>query len=372
MLNGKLAPHYSPHQMEMRLMREREKQETQRFPVGYRRPVYVSVNRLKNGNGRVVTASYSKPNKTATKTFWTKSKAYSSPHQNTQSTGSNRIPSSHSNHTSSSQSLTKRSKLGFVKAIFRDGSKKLGRSLSKTHTNFTDDNLQLDTSLDIANTNQIQTMDMEVDDNGRAVEIFPLDKPICAFSEYDPFTIGDATQGVQIFGAIGSGKTSGSGAFLAKSYLTANFGGLILTVKTDEKETWQRYCEETGRDLVVFNLESDWRFNFLEYEMKRKGGGGKTENVVDLFFSILELDVNDRNDKGERYWDKALKQLLRNTIDLAKLSGEEVDLYTLYQIIITAPQSLEELKPQKNLKLEKVHNSDFNLNSNLKSKPNLT
>jgi len=55
-------------------------------------------------------------------------------------------------------------------------------------------------------------------------------------------------QGVQIFGTTGSGKSSGSGAFLAKSYLTAGFGGLILTVKIDEKEHWQKYCQETGRE----------------------------------------------------------------------------------------------------------------------------
>ncbi|MFA5258375.1 MAG: hypothetical protein WC360_09510 [Opitutales bacterium] len=40
----------------------------------------------------------------------------------------------------------------------------------------------------------------------------PLDQTLLGFSEDDPFTIRDSFEGVQIFGGIGSGKTSGSGA----------------------------------------------------------------------------------------------------------------------------------------------------------------
>ena len=151
-------------------------------------------------------------------------------------------------------------------------------------------------------------------------------------------------QGVQIFGTTGSGKSSGSGAFLAKSYLTAGFGGLILTVKIDEKEHWQKYCQETGRELEIFNLENPWRFNFLDYEMNRVRGGGQTENLVDLFFSILELESNERDNKGERYWDNSLKQLLRNTIDLIRLSGQKMSMSSLYQVITSAPQNLSDTK----------------------------
>jgi hypothetical protein len=44
-----------------------------------------------------------------------------------------------------------------------------------------------------------------------------LDQTLLGFSEDDPFTIRDAFEGVQIFGGIGSGKTSGSGTLCARS-----------------------------------------------------------------------------------------------------------------------------------------------------------
>mgnify|MGYP000624881007 CR=1 FL=1 len=77
---------------------------------------------------------------------------------------------------------------------------------------------------------------------------FDLDKPLYHFNKHlkqsEPFTIRQACEGVQIFGGIGSGKTSGSGAALAKSFLNSGFGGLVLCAKKDELETWQRYAKE--------------------------------------------------------------------------------------------------------------------------------
>lgn len=76
----------------------------------------------------------------------------------------------------------------------------------------------------------------------------PLDQVLLGFSSADPFTIRDAFEGVQIFGGIGSGKTSGSGALFARSYLAAGFDGLVLTAKVDETDLWRRYAQETGRE----------------------------------------------------------------------------------------------------------------------------
>ena len=71
---------------------------------------------------------------------------------------------------------------------------------------------------------------------------FNLDTPLYHFNESERFTIRQACEGVQIFGGIGSGKTSGSGAALAKSFLRNDFGGLVLCAKKDELETWLRYA----------------------------------------------------------------------------------------------------------------------------------
>src|SRR5579864_4687299 len=100
------------------------------------------------------------------------------------------------------------------------------------------------------------------------------------------WSLNDAFQGVQVFGGTGSGKSSGSGQALARAFLRANLGGLVLTAKTDEAAQWEEYARDTGRgdDLIRVDAEAKWRFNFLSYELKRPGAGaGQTENLVNLF-----------------------------------------------------------------------------------------
>lgn len=105
---------------------------------------------------------------------------------------------------------------------------------------------------------------------------FDLDRPLMMLSSQDTWRIRDATEGVQVFGAIGSGKTSGSGAMIAKAYLRAGFGGLVMCSKPDERHLWERYAAATGRldDLLIVTFDETvagapaegWRFNFLNHE----------------------------------------------------------------------------------------------------------
>lgn len=155
----------------------------------------------------------------------------------------------------------------------------------------------------------------------------------------------DAFEGVQVFGGTGSGKSSGSGQALARAFLEANLGGLVLTAKTDEVLSWKRYAEETNRvpDLLIVNPSSDWRFNFLQYEQERQGAGsGHTENLVNLFCSVIEASDRKQSGGGDAYWMRTLKQLLRNAVDLITLSGMPIDLPSIYQVITTSPSSMAE------------------------------
>lgn len=72
------------------------------------------------------------------------------------------------------------------------------------------------------------------------------------------WSLNDAFQGVQVFGGTGSGKSSGSGQALARAFLDANLGGLILTAKTDEVFAWQKYAEAAGRleDLIIVDASA--------------------------------------------------------------------------------------------------------------------
>lgn len=179
-----------------------------------------------------------------------------------------------------------------------------------------------------------------------------LDTPLLGFSDHDDDTwrIRDAVEGCQIFGGTGSGKTSGSGAEIALSYMRHGFGGLILTAKNDERRLWERYAQATGRadDLIIFSPESPARFNFLKYEQERQGAGaGLTENMVALFINAMEANRSSQQGTNEAYWQNSLRQLLRNTIDLLKLAGRAVTLPDIYKAISTAPKSMEEVKDSK-------------------------
>lgn len=183
-----------------------------------------------------------------------------------------------------------------------------------------------------------------------AIRAFDSESPLLFLSPSDPWRIKDAFEGTQIFGATGSGKTSGSGQAIAKAFLKAGFGGLVLTVKPDERTLWEAYARETGRSssLIVVSPDGPWRFNFLDYEFRRPGaGGGLTENLVMLFCNVIEVaDRKSGMGRGEDYWHRAHKQLLRNAIDLAAMAKDRVLLDEIYDVIHSAPQSAEQAESE--------------------------
>lgn len=170
-----------------------------------------------------------------------------------------------------------------------------------------------------------------------------LETTLIHLSELDPWTIRDAIEGTHIFGAIGSGKTSGSGAAIARAYLLAGFGGLVLTASPEDRELWVRYAEETGRSdsLLVFSPEHPWTFNFLDYELRRPGAGsGFTQNAVDLFMNINEVaGGSGQSGREEPTWRQGLETLLRRAIDLCYVGHGEVTMQGMFDVIRTAPQN---------------------------------
>lgn len=172
---------------------------------------------------------------------------------------------------------------------------------------------------------------------------FDLDQPLLQLSgSGDALCVRDACEGTGIFGATGSGKTTGSGHALARAYLASGFGGLVLTAKNDERRRWEALARATGRaeDVMIFSPDSSSRFNFLDYELTRSGSGaGHTENLVNLFATVLEIAERKQRYAAEPYWQRATKQLLRNTIDIVVHATGTVSLPALYRVITSAPGS---------------------------------
>jgi type IV secretory pathway TraG/TraD family ATPase VirD4 len=178
-----------------------------------------------------------------------------------------------------------------------------------------------------------------------------LDMPLLWLGKNDPWTVRDSFEGCLIFGATGSGKTSGSGQALAKAFLRSGFGGLVLCAKTDEVLLWQRYCRETNRSnsLIIFGPNQPHRFNFLNYELSRPGAGaGHTENLVRLFTTVMEVAERQRGQGGSNqdFWQRTTRQLLRNSLDLVAIARDRLMLQEIYDVLVTAPGSLEEAESE--------------------------
>jgi type IV secretory pathway TraG/TraD family ATPase VirD4 len=182
--------------------------------------------------------------------------------------------------------------------------------------------------------------------NNHGRKITNLDHPLISFSDHpdDTWTVRDAVRGVQIFGGIGSGKTSGSGRALALAFLRSGFGGIILTGKVDETKLWIEYAKQTGRtnDLLVFSEDSSFRFNPLEYELTREGdGAGQTENIVALFTSLAKMGNRLSGSGGgsgdDPFWEMALQRCIKAAVDLLKLAKQDITVANMARVIRETP-----------------------------------
>lgn len=204
--------------------------------------------------------------------------------------------------------------------------------------------------------------------------------PLIEFTDGDEWTIGDSFEGTQIFGATGSGKTSGSGKAIALAMLSSGegrpgYGGLVLTAKPDELVNWVDYLVATGRqkDARIFGIASSEArserehrfagkpdalrralrnipvidsFNFLDYCHRRAPHGASlTLDLVSVLLAALS-GGDAAVSTTDPYWNDALRELLTHCIDLAVLATHRVDLRDLIRIVRTAPQSPEEVHTQ--------------------------
>ena len=184
----------------------------------------------------------------------------------------------------------------------------------------------------------------------RPVPTWNLSDVVLWFSAQDSWTIGDACQGCQIWGSTGSGKSTGSLAWMVRSFLALGFGGLFLTAKPGDREVYEGYCRAAGRldDLVLFGPGHAARFNFIDSELKRSDrGAGHVENLVGLFTTVLEISERNKSGGGREedgYWKRTNRQLLRNSLELLVQARGAITIPELYRLVVSAPTSFEQLQ----------------------------
>jgi hypothetical protein len=174
---------------------------------------------------------------------------------------------------------------------------------------------------------------------------YNLDKVLLKFSDApsDHWLLRDAVRGTQVFGSLGSGKSSGSGKTIAQAFLRNGFGGLVLCAKPDEAMEWQKYAQACGRldDMIIFKESSPWRFNPLQYETSREGrGAGLTYNLTELFMSVFKMGQRlsgSNAEEKERFWDNSLRRAVNRIIDLLKIAREELSIQNMVEILSLSP-----------------------------------
>lgn len=84
-----------------------------------------------------------------------------------------------------------------------------------------------------------------------------LNARILSLSESDYADLKRLGQGTLIVGSVGGGKSSTSGKQIAKALprMLPDCGGLCLTTKANERESWITYAKACGRqnNLIVVN-----------------------------------------------------------------------------------------------------------------------
>lgn len=156
--------------------------------------------------------------------------------------------------------------------------------------------------------------------------------------------IRNAFEGTLILGGTGSGKTSGSGRAIAKGFLKAGFGGLVMCVKPEERADWQKLMasRDVNRadELLVFSPKDDKCLSFLLFELA-SNPECFTLDLVRLL--MIAIEGGSQRDSQDRFWDDTMVQTLANAIDMIRLSDfcEELTVPLILKLIQTAPSSQE-------------------------------
>ena len=177
---------------------------------------------------------------------------------------------------------------------------------------------------------------------------WPNDLPMLRFghgTEADTLALNALFLGVMVTGAIGSGKTSGSGALLAASCLSAGCGFLILTTKPEEAQEWIERVKMAGResDLSVIRPDGYLTLDAIAYEFNQPSGGGQfVDNLMGLFKNLLGALGSDHGPTmTDAFWRLSGDELLRSLLGVFIAAKIPVTIERMARFLVHAPQDLD-------------------------------
>jgi hypothetical protein len=168
-----------------------------------------------------------------------------------------------------------------------------------------------------------------------------LSQILFQWSPFDPFPIRDLLRSIVIFGAAGSGKTSGSGYLIAKSLAACRkIGGIILASKPEDREFWEGIFRKAGRarDLLVFNAATALRFNFIDFILRN---GGDTREITKAIMVISET-LEQGGGEGRQhdpFWRRQNERMIYNAVEIVRLATGTVTAPDVQAFINKAAQA---------------------------------
>lgn len=153
----------------------------------------------------------------------------------------------------------------------------------------------------------------------------------------------DLFNNIQIWGGIGSGKTTSSAAEILQSMmLNDGAGGLILTNKKTECARIERYAQNTNRQdsLQIIRPGGLYRFNFLEWIRYRYETPAAIPMIVETLFAAGELTERGAlsYSGGDKFWPDAGKLMASEAFTLLIYANQPLTLENFRRLIQSAPQ----------------------------------
>lgn len=176
--------------------------------------------------------------------------------------------------------------------------------------------------------------------------MWPLDLKLLKLNGRDWITLGQALLSIIIFGATGSGKTSGPFQYIIRALMRVRCGGLFLCVKQDAAESYRRWAKEEGReaDVINFSIGSGHGFNFLQYLSNQRTDPGLIVEMV-VYVLMETLDILSRHTMREdRFFREAAKELFRNICLVLYIAEGSIRLEALAEMLSNVPRDANQAR----------------------------
>ena len=163
----------------------------------------------------------------------------------------------------------------------------------------------------------------------------PLQTAVLGWPNGEDFTLADLLRSVAVFGASGTGKSSGSALGLVRGILSTNAGGLVLCSKPEDRAWWLKRLAEARRldDAILFAVDSPHRFNYLAYE-SAKGAGAR--DFTRFIMTAGEVLDDQGGGTQEAFWVSLNERILFQAVVAVLAAYGKADAPSIQRFISEA------------------------------------